>query len=42
MLDENEKFNVFGFIAKYVIICEGVWRERIGENMEYGQVKSVN
>ena len=34
-LDEYEEFGVFGFVAKYVIISEGIWRERIGEIMGY-------
>ena len=42
VLDENEKFGFFGFVAKYVIILEGLWRESVGKMMGYCQVKSVN
>ena len=42
VLDEYEEFGVFGFVAKYVIISEGLWRERIREMMGYYQVKFSN
>ena len=42
VLDEYEEFGVFGFVAKYVIISEGLWRERAREMMGYCQLKSVN
>ena len=42
VLDENEKFGVSDFVSKYVIISEGLWRERIGEMMGYYQVKFSN
>ena len=42
VLDENEKFGVFGFVAKYVIVWEGLWRDRVMEMMGYHQVKTVN
>ena len=35
VLDEYEEFGVFSFVAKYVIISKGLWRERVGEMMEY-------
>ena len=39
ILDENEKIGVFYFVAKYVIIWEGLWRDRVVEMMDYYQVK---
>ena len=42
VLDENEKFGVFEFVAKYDIIWEGIWRDRVVKMMEYYQVKIVN
>ena len=38
-LDENEKFGVFGFGAKYVIKSKGICRDRVVEMMDYYQVK---
>ena len=35
VLDENEKFGVFGFVAKYVVTSEGLWRDRVVEMMDY-------
>ena len=35
VLDVYEKFDVFGFIAKYVITSEGLWRDRVVEMMDY-------
>ena len=42
VLDEYEEFGVFGFVGEYVIMSEGLWRERVGKIMEYFQVKTVN
>ena len=38
-LDENENFGVFDLIAKYVIIWEGIWRNRVMGIMDFIQVK---
>ena len=42
VLDENENIGVLGFVAKYVITNEGLWRDRVMEMMGYHQVKTVN
>ena len=39
ILDENENTGVFYFVPKYVIIWEGLWRDRVVEMMDYYQVK---
>ena len=41
-LDENAKFGALVFVAKYVVTNEGLWRDRVGEMMDYFQVKFVN
>ena len=40
VLDEYEE--VLVFVAKCVIICEGLWRERVGGMMGYFQLKFVD
>ena len=42
VLDEYEEFGVFGFVAKYVVTSEGLWRDRVVELMDYFQVKIFN
>ena len=36
---KNENFGVFDLIAKYVVIWEGIWKNRVVGIMDYYQVK---